>query len=229
MKGDICKIEECVTKVRTGTICEVHAWRMRKYGSYQKPIRKKFGEECQIDGCKKLRYGRNSICGMHKTRFERYASYDLPVRISPSLPEGIVKLCTEHGYLTRDQVYLNPSGKYKIPQCIECKKISTKKYLKKVPSRHRDRHQREKYEELFKIQDGKCAICKKPELSRSNHPNSNKDYKRLSLDHCHTTEEETGIFKIRGLLCQLCNTSLGGFQDSIAILESAISYLKSHE
>ncbi len=67
----------------------------------------------------------------------------------------------------------------------------------------------EEYDELFEIQDGVCAICKKPDRSR-----------RLSVDHCHETD------KVRGLLCRECNAGLGYFQDDSETLRGAADYLE---
>ena len=69
------------------------------------------------------------------------------------------------------------------------------------------------YDEFKKMlikQDNKCAICGNEETKR-----------RMSVDHCHKTG------KVRGLLCQLCNTSLGGFQDDVNRLKKAIKYLST--
>jgi len=44
--------------------------------------------------------------------------------------------------------------------------------------------------------------------------------KRLAVDHDHKTN------KIRGLLCQFCNTALGKFLDDVEILKKAILYLE---
>lgn len=44
--------------------------------------------------------------------------------------------------------------------------------------------------------------------------------KRLVLDHCHSTG------KIRGMLCNSCNTGLGMFQDDTQRLTNAVEYLK---
>ena len=41
-----------------------------------------------------------------------------------------------------------------------------------------------------------------------------------AIDHCHTTN------KVRGLLCRTCNVAIGYLNDDIALLESAINYLK---
>lgn len=67
------------------------------------------------------------------------------------------------------------------------------------------------YYAMLADQNGVCGICKKPELRR----------KRLSVDHCHATG------KVRGLLCQPCNLSLGLFNDSADNLRSAAEYLES--
>jgi len=45
---------------------------------------------------------------------------------------------------------------------------------------------------------------------------------KLGIDHNHKT------FQIRGVLCALCNTALGMFEDKIIILQSAIKYLKKY-
>lgn len=66
----------------------------------------------------------------------------------------------------------------------------------------------EDFKLMLKKQNGKCAICREPEVKR-----------RMSVDHCHKTG------KVRGLLCQMCNTSLGGFKDNPKLLKKAINYL----
>lgn len=44
--------------------------------------------------------------------------------------------------------------------------------------------------------------------------------KKPYVDHCH----ETG--KVRGILCQVCNSGIGMFRDSPEILRAAIDYLE---
>jgi hypothetical protein len=66
----------------------------------------------------------------------------------------------------------------------------------------------EKYEETFKEQRGKCAICEKPQE------------KALSADHDHLTNSP------RGLLCNHCNLILGKMNDSPALLEKSAAYLR---
>lgn len=64
------------------------------------------------------------------------------------------------------------------------------------------------YQRLREEQKNVCAICLKE-------PN-----KKLFVDHCHTTG------KVRGLLCQHCNTLLGMARDDTLTLKNAVHYLE---
>lgn len=68
----------------------------------------------------------------------------------------------------------------------------------------------ERYDEMLLAQGGGCAICG---------AETNKNGKALFVDHCH----DSGA--VRGILCYKCNTGLGSFGDSPALLEKALSYL----
>lgn len=68
----------------------------------------------------------------------------------------------------------------------------------------------EQFEAMEKEQGGLCAICKKrPDGKR----------KTLFVDHCHVTG------KVRGLLCNGCNTLIALAGENVVTLESAIRYL----
>lgn len=64
---------------------------------------------------------------------------------------------------------------------------------------------------LWLAQDCRCAICAKeiPESGGDTH-----------TDHDHTTGE------VRGILCRLCNTGLGNFDDDPDKLRAAAAYLE---
>lgn len=66
------------------------------------------------------------------------------------------------------------------------------------------------YNTIIEKQGFKCAIC-------GIHENDLKNI--LFIDHCHVTG------KVRGLLCQNCNTGLGMFKDNKEFLAKAIAYL----
>ena len=68
----------------------------------------------------------------------------------------------------------------------------------------------DQYDDMVVAQNGLCAICgKEPDGHRP----------QLFVDHNHETGE------VRGLLCNKCNTALGGFQDSLELLRKAVDYL----
>lgn len=68
------------------------------------------------------------------------------------------------------------------------------------------------YERMVDEQLGKCAICEEDAKSCPKGV--------LFVDHCHKTG------KIRGLLCSLCNFTLGNARDNVEILRSAANYLE---
>jgi hypothetical protein len=69
----------------------------------------------------------------------------------------------------------------------------------------------DEYQDMLAKQNGKCAICAVHEDSVT---------RKFSVDHDHKTG------KIRGLLCNNCNTGIGNLRDSIELLEQAIRYLR---
>lgn len=182
---------------------------------------------CQAPNCEKLRDKKqgSSYCTMHRVRRSRYKSLDLPKK---ELPEGIAKICIYHGAITEKDIYRVPGRNWL--NCKICKNIRYKKFKENNPNYkptrnyifigrpHSIRISIKEYEKIFKEQDGVCEICKNKEMLKSN----GKKIKRLAIDHCHKTK------KIRGLLCQLCNTGIGNLRHSTEILESSIEYLKKH-
>jgi len=68
---------------------------------------------------------------------------------------------------------------------------------------------RERFDALFAIQKGLCAICSVESAG--------------CVDHDHSTGN------IRGLLCMHCNAGLGLFQDDVRILLHAANYLRKAE
>lgn len=68
------------------------------------------------------------------------------------------------------------------------------------------------YDKMLTTQNGVCAICLR----------TCPTGKRLAVDHSHVNG------KVRGLLCQGCNTSLGKFNDDFNLVQRAADYLKRH-
>lgn len=94
----------------------------------------------------------------------------------------------------------------KRPSCRDCRKI---KNGLNVSSNDR------KQWELLKPKIGElfvCPICKKKSIG---------GISKHVLDHNHSTG------KVRGYLCESCNTGIGRFDDDVKIIENAIEWLKN--
>lgn len=69
------------------------------------------------------------------------------------------------------------------------------------------------WDKLYAEQGGCCAICQTPEEDTIG---------RLHVDHCH----DTG--RVRALLCQPCNVTLGKMKESPELLRKAADYIELH-
>lgn len=78
----------------------------------------------------------------------------------------------------------------------------------------------DRYLEMLESQNYVCAICQQPDPV---------DGKELAVDHdrsCCPDHKNTCGKCVRGLLCSLCNRSLGMLKDDIMVLRKAIEYLE---
>lgn len=101
-------------------------------------------------------------------------------------------------------------------------KASAARYREEKPDKLEDARLRrvygislEDYNWLLTVQGGVCAICRRPESV----PHKKGKPKKLTVDHCHATG------KVRGLLCQKCNSILGYSEDQPLVLLAAAEYL----
>lgn len=72
---------------------------------------------------------------------------------------------------------------------------------------------------MYLDQDAKCAICS---IAIDIYTRQLGQRESACVDHCHTTK------KIRQLLCNHCNRSLGLMQENIDNLKNMIKYLEFH-
>ena len=144
---------------------------------------------------------------------------------------GDKRICTQcKNQKPIDEFYDRSERKGKRNTCKECWAKNSGEYTKINRPLNREKYRengynaslkmrygidRETYDNLYREQDGKCAICLEPETRMLRGRVS-----RLSVDHCHKTG------KIRGLLCSRCNTFIGLSDHSEERLISAIHYLK---
>lgn len=75
---------------------------------------------------------------------------------------------------------------------------------------------KEQYEALLELQNGVCAICGRAQ-------EDSITLRRLGVDHCHKTG------KVRGLLCQRCNSAIGFLSDDHDLLRKAVKYVMQME
>lgn len=106
-------------------------------------------------------------------------------------------------------------------QCLDCckrkdkvRRDSTDPQYKKL--KNREKHLKSLYGisvadylRLVATQNGRCALC-------------GSITKELVVDHDHDTD------KVRGLLCNNCNSIIGFANDNVQILHLAIDYLVKH-
>jgi hypothetical protein len=126
--------------------------------------------------------------------------------------------CKQDKYFT--EFYKDKSRKNGLrDRCKSCDKKRSKLYAFNNYQIGRNAHLKrtynitiKQYHQIYKDQNGYCAIC----------GNTKGNNKVFHVDHDHLTG------KVRGLLCNKCNKSLGGFQDSPEILQKAIDYLNKH-
>jgi hypothetical protein len=69
------------------------------------------------------------------------------------------------------------------------------------------------FDKLLKSQNSVCAICLKFCSTGKN----------LGVDHDHRTG------KVRGLLCQTCNSAIGMVKESLELIDKMKSYLLKHK
>ena len=112
----------------------------------------------------------------------------------------------------------------------KCKSCYIKKQQKNYdPIKKRDENLKRlygiglnEYNNLLDNQNGKCAICGTTE------PGGRKSGRGgavdvFYVDHDHKTE------KVRGLLCNVCNRTMGYVGENSGVLEEMIKYLQKHQ
>lgn len=98
--------------------------------------------------------------------------------------------------------------------CNTCSSAKFKKWKDEHPEHVKSHRLKARYgidrTEYFKIaeeQNNLCKICNRK--------------RKLFVDHCH----DTG--KIRGLLCQKCNSALGFLDDDVSHVRSMLEYMEN--
>ena len=75
----------------------------------------------------------------------------------------------------------------------------------------------EQFSSMHEAQNGICLVCEE----QIDNIFTGAKGKKTAVDHCHS------IGEVRGLLCKICNTGLGGLKDSPELLRKGAEYLET--
>lgn len=111
----------------------------------------------------------------------------------------------------------NPDLDKKIKKKARKKYKSNKNLIRSNKYKERYGITLDQYNKILEDQNYKCKICKTEDTG-------SKLTSNLCVDHCHKTG------KVRGILCNKCNSALGFFKDNKNIIKQALLYLgETHE
>lgn len=174
---------------------------------------------CKAEGCNNQKIRSKGLCSTHYYQWRRNGFFGKkPTDRELLINEGkclcpkcdTVKLIGDFCADSHDKRGISV-------YCRECLSKKGKSAYKKRTDKYIDSSLKRnygisliKYNEMLSSQGGVCRICKKT-------PQEN--VRRLCVDHCHKTS------KVRGLLCNSCNITIGKMNDDVKLLQSAIDYL----
>ena len=92
------------------------------------------------------------------------------------------------------------------PKCKDCERSKRSQYYKPHEKIRQQLKISEQYYNTL-MENVNCQIC-------------GVEMEKKCIDHCHETK------KIRGVLCNNCNTALGLFKDNQKVMKNAIQYLE---
>lgn len=192
---------------------------------------------CQIDGCTRPHKARG-LCQTHYAQRLRGSDFSpIRSRVREKPPECTEEDCAEpvkskglckmhyqrflrHGH-TRYRDRKKAAKQCSIDGCgdiLYAKSLCHAHYAKQRKWRAAG-VDATRYQEMLREQNGVCAICAQPERTADGLSGKPKD---LAVDHDHATGA------VRALLCSACNTAIGLFNDDVALLAKAQSYVLYH-
>ena len=193
-----CKAGECDNPAAAKGWCRMHYARWKRWGNAEESDHRKNKPKgtCSVAGCENA-HSAKGLCKNH---------YEVQRRDA-----GGTYVCAQCGVTFRTE-------KKRVGNAFhsrECKQ----KWHNSQPGKAADvleRYYVRRYDltkdEADKLKERGCDICGRTDVPGRWDNN-------IHIDHDH----ETG--KVRGVLCQGCNVSLGHFKDDPALLEKAIVYL----
>lgn len=140
-------------------------------------------------------------------------------RKDPRLKSGYRSVCKEcRPYTDHDRAVCRAYRQSHREQAAEHMRAYRARHREKLLHRNRDKRLTDAYgigtkewDGLFEHQGRRCAICGVAHSGKQN----------WRTDHDHKTGE------VRGILCNLCNTMLGLFDDDVVRMGRAVEYLRN--
>jgi hypothetical protein len=120
-------------------------------------------------------------------------------------------------------------------RCMPCSNRRARKYYHNSEARRlqlRRQHVKRRYgvsietlELMLKDQRGCCAICRRPWQEC---PSAKRVRYETSFLHHVCVDHDHALGRVRGLLCNACNTAIGLFEEKPERFSSAMDYLRHH-
>lgn len=228
-----CAVHGCERSSKSKGVCEMHYMRWQRTGSYDDPRVEGYGSKTSHPlyitwmGAKRAK-----ILGDEWSDFWVFVK-DVGEKPGPNwrlYRQDSDKPYEKGNVRWREGVFV--AEKYESKEALKKARQEARKQKARSehnPAKHRENLLKKmygltvsEYEEMFRKQNGVCAICKKPETRTSTYKGVTK-IRPLCVDHCHNSR------KVRELLCSHCNTALGLFEDRIDLFETAIEYIRRHK
>ncbi len=251
------KEKECihckqVKKIAAKGLCRACYYRLNKTGSLEYQRKGKINI-CSVEGCTD-RVVSNGLCDKHRKSMERHGKinhrpsdwgerqkHPLYHYWSDTKRRETLNICEEwkndfwsfvdcvkerpsknHFLRAVDVNQLLGPGNWRwVEGLTEASRQMANNFKRSVSDRKRAKVSREEREQLLLKVNHCCEICG-TDTSNNDCPVTGTERKTLCIDHDHETGE------LRGVLCRACNSGLGHFKDSPALLQAAIDYLNSH-
>jgi hypothetical protein len=221
-----CYVHNCSKPSASKGLCDTHRKRVARHGTTEQTRPADWGAKEKHPKyqawCNLRRYHSDAIPVTWVTDFWAF------VADTPEKPAGrvVIQRAVKDAPWGADNFY------WKEPIVTGAKRAQSAAYMREYSRKMRafnpDYHKSaqlkrlygitiERYNEMLKAQDGVCAICGKAEGNEVQGKAVS-----LAVDHDHVTGA------IRALLCSNCNRGLGLFNDDIALLAKAQSYVLYH-
>ena len=232
--GRTCTIEDCARPHYGGGLCNAHYQRKKRGAPMNTPVRPPVSrpagtaeKTCTYGDCTDKHFSLG-FCSLHYSRHYHGTDMDAPRRVR--LRPGEFRICAtpecENKARSRGLCARHYMAQYERPTQCKAPQCDSPEHAKGYCQPHYGIMQRfnispEVWEQMYAEQGGRCAICDVAVTRRE-----------VQTDHDHACCEQSATSCgacVRGLLCFACNSGLGRFKDSRALLAAASMYLLRHE